>query len=44
MSCGTSKKIRKNTLADDLSSDEDEISERVPNSLIKEMYAKWREV
>ena len=32
------------TLADDLSSDEDEVRESVPSSLIKEMCAKWREV
>ena len=29
---------------DDLSSDEDEVRESVPSSLIKEMYAKWGEV
>ena len=32
------------TLADDLSSDEDEVRESVPSSFIKEMCAKWREV
>ena len=29
------------TLADDLSSDEDEIRESVPSSLIKDMCVKW---
>ena len=29
------------TLADDLSSDEDEVRESVPSSLIKDMCAKW---
>ena len=32
------------TLAYDLSSDEDEVRESVPSSMIKEMRAKWVEV
>ena len=32
------------TLADDLSSDEDEVRESVPSFLIKEMHVKWGDV
>ena len=38
------KEEQQKTLADDLSSDEDEVWESVPSSLIKEIFAKWGEV
>ena len=38
------RRATKETLAGDLSSDQDEVRESAPSSLIKEMCAKWGEV